>query len=101
MFTVEQLFAFAVAGSVVSLLLEYFPKLNTWYNEKPDNAQRLIILGSSCCSGSVWLQLSRLLRRPTLGLLTVRCQRSFGFVLCIYHRISGNLSSFPEVVINR
>ena len=46
MFTVEQLFAFAVAGSVVSLLLEYFPKLNTWYNEKPDNAQRLIILGS-------------------------------------------------------
>jgi hypothetical protein len=46
MFTVEQLFAFAIAGSVVSLLLEYFPKLNAWYGGQPDNVQRLIILGS-------------------------------------------------------
>jgi len=44
--TVETLFAFAVAGTTVSLLLEYFPKLNTWFNAKPDNVQRLVILAS-------------------------------------------------------
>jgi len=44
--TVEQIFAFAVAGTTVSLLLEYFPKLHTWFNSKVDNTQRLIILGS-------------------------------------------------------
>lgn len=44
--TLEQLFAFAVAGTVVSLVLEYFPKLNVWYNGQIDNTQRLIVLGS-------------------------------------------------------
>lgn len=44
--TVEQLFAFAVAGTVVSLSLEYFPKLNVWFNGQPDNIQKLIVLGS-------------------------------------------------------
>ena len=44
--TVEQIFAFAIAGTVVSLLLEYFPKLNTWFNGQPDNLQKLIVLGS-------------------------------------------------------
>lgn len=44
--TVEQIFAFAVAGTTVSLLFEYFPKLNVWFNGQVDNTQRLIILGS-------------------------------------------------------
>ena len=44
--TLEQLFAFAVAGTVVSLVFEFFPKLNTWYNGQPDNVQKLIVLGS-------------------------------------------------------
>ena len=44
--TLEQLFAFAIAGTTVSLLLEYFPKLNTWFNGQLDNTQRLIVLGS-------------------------------------------------------
>ena len=44
--TVEQLFAFAVAGTIVSLSLEYFPKLHVWFNDKTDNTQRLIVLGS-------------------------------------------------------
>lgn len=44
--TVDQIFAFAVAGSVVSLSLEYFPKLHTWFNSQPDTVQRLIVLGS-------------------------------------------------------
>jgi len=44
--TIEQLFAFAVAGTVVSLSLEYFPKLNVWYNAQLDNTQRLIVIGS-------------------------------------------------------
>lgn len=35
----------AVAGVVVSILFEYFPKLNTWYNGLEDNIQRLIMLG--------------------------------------------------------
>ena len=43
---VETLFAFAVAGTTVSLLFEYFPKLNVWFNGQVDNTQRLIILGS-------------------------------------------------------
>jgi len=38
------IFAFALAGTIVSLLLEYFPKLNTWYNDLEDNIQKLIIL---------------------------------------------------------
>lgn len=44
--SVEQLFAFALAGTTVSLLLEYFPKLNSWFDSKPDNVQRLLVLGS-------------------------------------------------------
>lgn len=44
--SVEQLFAFAVAGSAVSLLLEYFPKLSGWFNAQPDNTQKLLVLGS-------------------------------------------------------
>jgi len=44
--SVEQLFAFALAGTAVSLLLEYFPKLNAWFNSQSDNAQRLLVLGS-------------------------------------------------------
>ncbi len=44
--TIETLFAFALAGTVVSLLLEYFPKLHTWFNGQADNTQRLIVLGS-------------------------------------------------------
>lgn len=44
--TIEQLLAFAVAGTAVSLLLEYFPKLHTWFNSQADNTQRLIVLGS-------------------------------------------------------
>lgn len=44
--TPEQLFAFALSGVIISLLLEYFPKLSDWYNGLADNVQRLIILGS-------------------------------------------------------
>jgi len=44
--TIEQIFAFALAGTTWSLALEYFPKLNTWYNALPDNTQRLFVLGS-------------------------------------------------------
>jgi hypothetical protein len=40
------LFGFAVSGVVVSLALEYFPKLNAWYNALADNIQRLVVLGS-------------------------------------------------------
>ena len=42
----ESLFGFAVAGVVVSLALEYFPKLNSWYNAQPDNTQKMLILAS-------------------------------------------------------
>lgn len=42
----EQLFIFALSGVLVSLLLEYFPKLSGWYNGLASNVQRLIILGS-------------------------------------------------------
>lgn len=35
----------AVAGIVVSLIFEYFPKLSVWYNGLEDNIQRLIMLG--------------------------------------------------------
>ena len=44
--TVDTLFAFALAGGAWSLLLEYFPKLNAWFNAKPDNVQKLIVLVS-------------------------------------------------------
>ncbi len=44
--TIEQIFAFAFAGTIVSLSLEYFPKLHTWYNALADNVQRLIVLGA-------------------------------------------------------
>jgi hypothetical protein len=44
--TLEQVLAFAVTGTVVSLVLEYFPKLNVWYNAQPDRIQKLLILGS-------------------------------------------------------
>lgn len=45
-FTPEQIFAFALAGTSVSLLLEYFPKLNVWFNALADNIQRLVVLAS-------------------------------------------------------
>ncbi len=44
--SVDTLFAFAVSGAVWSLLLEYFPKLSSWFNSKPDNVQRLVVLAS-------------------------------------------------------
>jgi hypothetical protein len=44
--TVEQLFAFALAGTGVSLVLEYFPRLNAWYNALEDRVQQLFVLGS-------------------------------------------------------
>lgn len=46
LFTPELIFAFALAGTIVSLLLEYLPKVNDWYNALADNIQRLIILAS-------------------------------------------------------
>jgi uncharacterized membrane protein YfcA len=42
--TLDQLFGFAVAGTAVSLLLEFFPKLHTWFNALPDNKQRWVVL---------------------------------------------------------
>lgn len=42
----EQIFLFALSGVVVSLVLEYFPKLSDWYNALADNIQRLIVLAS-------------------------------------------------------
>jgi len=44
--TVEQIFTFAVAGTLWSLILEYFPALNSWYNALSDRVQQLVILGS-------------------------------------------------------
>jgi len=44
--TLEQLFAFAVSGVVVSLVLEFFPFLHGWYNDLPDNVQKGIVLVS-------------------------------------------------------
>ncbi len=44
--TPEQLFAFALSGVIVALVLEYFPKVADWYNALADNIQRLIVLGS-------------------------------------------------------
>lgn len=35
----------AIAGIVLSLLFEYFPRLSGWYNALEDNYQRLIMLG--------------------------------------------------------
>ena len=35
----------AIAGIVVSLIFEYFPRLSVWYNALEDNVQRLIMLG--------------------------------------------------------
>lgn len=35
----------AIAGIVVSLVFEYFPKLSIWYNNLEDNVQRIIMLG--------------------------------------------------------
>jgi len=43
--TLDQLFGFAIAGTVVSLLLEFFPKLSVWYNALPDNKQKWFVLG--------------------------------------------------------
>jgi hypothetical protein len=40
------IFAFALAGTIVSLLLEYFPKLSGWFNALPDNTQKLVVLAS-------------------------------------------------------
>ncbi len=34
----------AVAGVILSLLLEYLPYFSDWYNAQPDNIQRLIVL---------------------------------------------------------
>lgn len=45
-FDPEVIFAFALAGTIVSLLLEYLPVLNDWYNALADNIQRLIVLAS-------------------------------------------------------
>ena len=36
---------FAVAGVVASLIFEYIPGLNTWYNGLDDNYQKLFMLG--------------------------------------------------------
>jgi len=44
--TPEQLFVFALSGVVISLILEYFPKVNVWYNDLADNIQRLFVLGT-------------------------------------------------------
>lgn len=44
--TPEQLFAFALSGVVIALVLEYFPKVADWYNALADNVQRLFVLGS-------------------------------------------------------
>lgn len=44
--TPNSIFAFASLGTAWSLVLEYLPKLNTWYNALPDNVQRLVVLGS-------------------------------------------------------
>lgn len=35
----------AIAGVIISIVFEYFPKLSEWYNLKPDNQQRMIMLG--------------------------------------------------------
>jgi sterol desaturase/sphingolipid hydroxylase (fatty acid hydroxylase superfamily) len=34
----------AVAGFVLSLLLEYAPKFSDWYNGLPDNMQKLVVI---------------------------------------------------------
>lgn len=44
--TLDQLLAFALSGTVVSLLLEFVPWLSTWYNNLSDNVQRLVVLFS-------------------------------------------------------
>jgi hypothetical protein len=44
--TQDAVFGFAVAGVIVSLALEYFPRLSVWYNALADNIQKLIVLGS-------------------------------------------------------
>ena len=36
----------AVAGVIISLLLEYLPWFSKWYNNLEDNMQRLIVLGA-------------------------------------------------------
>ena len=35
----------AIAGFVLSLLLEYLPWFSKWYNDKENNLQKLIVLG--------------------------------------------------------
>ena len=35
----------AIAGVILSLVFEFFPKIGMWYNMQPDNKQRLIMLG--------------------------------------------------------
>jgi hypothetical protein len=45
-FSPEQLFAFALSGVVFSAVLEYFPKLESWFNGLSDNQQRSLVLGS-------------------------------------------------------
>lgn len=44
--TVEQLFAFAAAGVIMSLAFEFFPKLHVWFDALSDNYQRLVVIGS-------------------------------------------------------
>lgn len=36
----------SIAGVVLGLLFEYFPKLSVWYNAQEDNIQRLVLLGA-------------------------------------------------------
>ena len=42
----DQLFAFALSGVLLAFVFEYFPKLESWFNNKSDNIQRGIVIGS-------------------------------------------------------
>ncbi len=44
--TQEQVFLFAMSGVIISIVLEYLPKLSEKYNALADNVQKLIVLGS-------------------------------------------------------
>lgn len=64
--TPEQLFIFGLSGVVISLILEYLPKVNVWYNALPDNIQRLFVLGTGLVIvlGAVGLTCLEILSMP-------------------------------------